>query len=159
MNADLAQELLNELGSSLEDLEARHAALLQFLKDGGIVTDDQLAPYLTQAGKTSNVRWLAARIRLERLFSAERQKEEQLAEKMQHQAGATQAPVQNQGKEPKGKNDEGSSEAAPQREAAVASAATESTGAQSVSEKDSEQHERATSEGKKTSPEQENNGA
>jgi hypothetical protein len=61
MNVHLAQELLNELGSSLENLEAQQSALLQFLKEKGVVTDDQLAPYLNQAGNASNVRWRAAR--------------------------------------------------------------------------------------------------
>ena len=159
MDVDLAQELLNELGSSLEGLETQHGALLQFLKDDGVVTDDQLAPYLAQAGKASNVRWRAARIRLARLFSTEKQREEQLAAKEQHHAGASRAPFQDQREEAKSKNDEGSGEAVPQREAAAANAATESAGAQSVSEKDSEQDERATSEEKKTSPKQEENGA
>jgi hypothetical protein len=159
MNVALAQELLNELGSSLENLETQHAALLQFLKDDGIVTDDQLAPYLTQAGKASNVRWLAARVRLGRLFSIEKQKEEQLALNEQDQAGTARAPFQNQEKEAKSKNDEGSGEAAPQCEAAVANTAMERAGAQSVSAKNSEQDERATSEDKKTSPKQEKNGA
>ena len=66
MNADLARELLNELGSSLENLETQQAAILQFLKDSGTLTDDQFAPYLTQAGKASGVRWRAARLRLDR---------------------------------------------------------------------------------------------
>ena len=139
MNVDLAQELLNELGSSLEKLEAQHAALLQFLIDDGIVTDDKLAPYLTQAGKASNVRWVAARIRLARLFSTERQRGEQLAEKEQHQAGVAQAPSQDHGKEAKSKNDEGNGEAAPQRDQAMASATMEGAGVQSVAEKNGEQ--------------------
>ncbi len=112
MNVDLAEGLLNELGSSLESLEAQHAALLQFLKDNGTVTDDQFAPYLAQAGKTSDVRWRAARIRLESLFSRERQNEEKLRENEQHQAAneqhqaaPEQASVQNQGKEAKPEKD------------------------------------------------------
>jgi hypothetical protein len=160
MNVDLAQELLNELGSSIENLEKQHAALLQFLKDAGIVTDDQLTPYLTQAGKASNVRWRAARIRLERLFSTEKQKEEQFAEKeSQHLAGKAQAASQGEGNEAKSKNNEDKVEAAPQSGAAVANAAKESAGAQSASEKNSEQDERATSGEKKTTPKQEANGA
>jgi cobalamin biosynthesis protein CobT len=150
MNVDLAQELLNELGSSLENLETQQAALLQFLKDNGIVTDDQLAPYLTQAGKTSNVRWRVARIRLERLFLNERQKEEKLRESEQHQAGAGQAPIQNQEKEAKRKNDAGSDNAAPQSEEARINGAD--AGKQPVSDKDNKQDERATSEDKKPSP-------
>jgi hypothetical protein len=93
MNVHLAQELLNELGSSLENLEAQQSALLQFLKEKGIVTDDQLAPYLNQAGNASNVRWRAARVRLERIFSAETEKEPPAAQE-QKQAGAQTLPPQ-----------------------------------------------------------------
>ena len=82
MNVHLAEELLNELGSSLEALETQNAALSQFLKDKGIVTDEQLAPYINQAGNASNVRWRAARVRLERVFaSATKQEEEKTEEK------------------------------------------------------------------------------
>jgi hypothetical protein len=157
MNVDVAHELLNELGSSLENLETQQAALLQFLKDEGVVTDERFASYLTQAGNASDVRWRAARVRLERLISAEKEKEEQRAEKEQHHAVAAQAPAQNQEKEAKSKNDKGSGEAAPQREAASANAAMESAGAQSVPGKDSEQNERSAGENKKTSPNQEKN--
>lgn len=81
MNVHLAEELLNVLGSSLESYETQNAALLQFLKDKGIVTDEQLAPYINQAGKASDVRWRAARARLERIFaSATKQEEDEKAE-------------------------------------------------------------------------------
>jgi hypothetical protein len=93
MNVHLAQELLNELGSSLENLEAQQSALLQFLKEKGVVTDDQLAPYLNQAGNASNVRWRAARVRLERIFSAETEKEPPAAPEKK-QAGAQTPPPQ-----------------------------------------------------------------
>ncbi|MGD0890738.1 MAG: hypothetical protein ABR923_04320 [Terracidiphilus sp.] len=173
MNADLAQEMLNELGSSLENLETQQAALLQFLKDNGKVTDDQLAPYLAQAGKASSVRWRAAHIRLDRLISTEKQKEEQLAEKEQHKAGAAKAPSQDQakdtktepppapdpGKEAKSKDDEAKGEAAPQHEAAATNAGAESAGAQPVSEKKSGHDEQAASEDQKASPKPEKNGA
>jgi hypothetical protein len=159
MNVDLAHELLNELGSSLERLEAQHAAVLQFLKDAGVVTDDKLAPYLAQAGISSDVRWRAVRVRLERLISTQQQREEQLAEKERHQAGAAQASVQNQGKEASSKNDEGSHEAAPQRETAVANTPAENTGVQSVSKKDSEHDERAASGEEKTGAKPETKGA
>jgi hypothetical protein len=97
--------LLNELASSLESLEAQHAALFQFLKDNGTVTDDQFAPYLAQAGKSSDVRWRAARIRLESLFSRERQNEEKLRENEQHQADPPKAPIQTQEKQAKPEKD------------------------------------------------------
>jgi hypothetical protein len=85
MNVHLAEELLNELGSSLETLETQNAALLQFLKDKGIVTDEQLAPYINQAGNASNVRWRAARVRLERIFASATKEEEKASEKNQEQ--------------------------------------------------------------------------
>jgi len=92
MNSELARELLDELGSSLEKLETQHAALLQFMSDKGIVTEDEFAPYLERAGKISSVRWRAARVRLERLFSAEKMKEERAAEKERHPEDEAQAP-------------------------------------------------------------------
>jgi hypothetical protein len=159
MNADLAHELLNELGSSLENLETQQAALFQFLKHEGIVTDEQLAPYLTQADKASDVRWRAARVRLERLISSEKEKEEQRAEKAQHPAAAVPPPSQNQEKDAPSKSDEGAGEAAPHHEATDADSASQSTGAQSVSDKSSPKNDPETSKDKKTSPEQEKVGA
>ena len=159
MNADLAHELLNQLGSSLENLETQNAALLQFLKDEGIVTDDKLALYLAKAGIASEVRWRAARVRLERLITSEREREEQRAEKEKHPAPTAQAPTQNQEKEASSKNDEGTSEATPQREAAAANSATQIAAVESVSENDSRKDERVTSEDKKTDPKQERDGA
>jgi hypothetical protein len=91
MNAELARELLNELGSSLESLETQYAALLQFMSDKGIVTEGEFAPYLDRAGKASSVRWRAARVRLERLFSAEKMKEEMAAEKERGSTDGAQA--------------------------------------------------------------------
>lgn len=95
MDAHVAQELLNELGSSLESLETQQTALLRFLKDKGIVTEEQLAPYLNEAGNASSVRWRAAHVRLEHIFSAAEQKEQQAAKPEERQT-ATQAPRQQQ---------------------------------------------------------------
>jgi hypothetical protein len=63
-------ELLRELFSAFEDLETQSAGVLQFLKGKGLATDEELAPYLRQAGDASNVRWRAARIRMEALLAA-----------------------------------------------------------------------------------------
>ena len=70
MNEKIAQEILYEFSSSLEALEAQSSAILQFLKDKGIANDEELTPYLEQAGKASGVRWMAARVRIEHLVSA-----------------------------------------------------------------------------------------
>jgi len=96
MGAHMAQELLNELGSALENLETRQAALLRFLKDQGIVTDEQLAPYLNEAGNASSVRWRAAHVRLEHLFSAAAEKEQPTAKSEDHPSSGTQTPPNEQ---------------------------------------------------------------
>jgi len=63
------KEILGELFALLEAQETNSVAVLQFLKDQGIATDEKLAPYLEQAGRASNVKWLAARRRMEYLLT------------------------------------------------------------------------------------------
>ena len=63
------KEILGELFAVLEAQETHSVAVLQFLKDQGIATDEKLAPYLEQAGRASNVKWLAARMRMEHLLT------------------------------------------------------------------------------------------
>ena len=152
MNVDLGQELLNELGSALENLETHQDALLQFLKDNGILTDDQFATYLAQAGKASSVRWRAARIRLESLFSAERQKEEKLGVIEQHQAGSGQSSIQDHEREAKTTHDAGSAKAASRSEEADTNRVVADVGKQTIAKEDDKQDEPATSEDKKPSP-------
>ena len=70
MELRTAEEILEELLPPLEALETQSGAVLQFLKDKGITTDEQLAPYLEQARNASNIRWRAARLRINRLLAA-----------------------------------------------------------------------------------------
>ena len=70
------KEVLNELFSHLERLETQSEAILQFLKEKKRVTDKQLAPYLEQAGNAANVKWRAARVRLDHLLSPEQPEKE-----------------------------------------------------------------------------------
>jgi len=70
MDEEIVKQIVDEVLSSLEPLDAQGAALLQLLKAKGMVNDEELAPYLEQAGKASNVRWLAARVRVMSLIGS-----------------------------------------------------------------------------------------
>ena len=52
----------------LEELETQTGAILLLLRDKGLATEKDLAPYLERAGNASNVKWRAARARMEHLF-------------------------------------------------------------------------------------------
>jgi hypothetical protein len=69
MDDKVAQLILDELFSSLEVLETQTAAVLQFLKEKAGSSDEQLAPYLEQAGKASSIKRRAARVRIDYLIS------------------------------------------------------------------------------------------
>jgi len=100
MDAAVAEQLLDEMLSSLEDLETKTTATLLYLKDTEHVSDKDLAPYLEQAGRASNVRWRAARLRMMSLLSSALKSAEEPAEmkdKPKHEEGraaqgATQKP-------------------------------------------------------------------
>ena len=81
MNENIAQELLHELFSSLEALETQSTAILSFLKDKGIASEEELAPHFEQAGNASSVRWHAARVRIDYLLSSAKKTAEQNAHK------------------------------------------------------------------------------
>lgn len=70
MNDEVVKKVMGEFWPHFEVMETQCAAILQFLKDKGIATDEQLAPYLEQAGNTSYVKWLTTRLRVEHIFSS-----------------------------------------------------------------------------------------
>jgi hypothetical protein len=69
MDDKIAQLILDELFSSLENLETQTAAVLQFLREKGGASEEQLAPYLEQAGRASSIKRRAARVRIDYLLS------------------------------------------------------------------------------------------
>jgi hypothetical protein len=99
MNEKIVQEILHELFSSLESLDTQSTAILQFLKDKGIGSEEELAPYLEQAGNASSVRWLGVRVRIEYLLSSAMQAAER-------DAGKESAKPQEGREEPKGRSTE-----------------------------------------------------
>jgi hypothetical protein len=81
MDEKIVQEILREVFASLEAVETKSAALLQFMKDKGIAKPEELEPYMEQAGNASSVRWLAARVRIEHLIAGAMKSSEQEAKK------------------------------------------------------------------------------
>ena len=70
MDSQIAEEILEALVPTFENMEAQSAAILQFLKDKQIANEEELKPYLEQAANASSVRWRAVRVRMERLLTA-----------------------------------------------------------------------------------------
>ena len=69
MSDNPAEQVLSDLFGYLELLETQSGALLQFLKDQKIASDEQLAPYMEQSANASSVKWRAARVRMQHLFA------------------------------------------------------------------------------------------
>ena len=100
MSDNPVKEVLSDLFPYLESLETKCAAILAFLKEKGISTDEQIAPYLDQAAQASGVRWHAARVRMEHLFAVA----PEIAAKSSHSPAEKAA----EGGVDKGKKDESS---------------------------------------------------
>jgi hypothetical protein len=62
-------EIFDEMFTLLEGLETRSAAMLNYLQEQQHITDEKLAPYLDRAAAASDVRWRAARARMEHLLA------------------------------------------------------------------------------------------
>jgi hypothetical protein len=62
-------EIFDEMFTLLEDLETRSVAVLEYLKEQGGASGENLAPYLDRAAAASDVRWRAARARMDHLLA------------------------------------------------------------------------------------------
>jgi hypothetical protein len=63
-------EIFDEVFTLMQDLETRSVAVVEYLQGQGGATDEKLAPYLDRAAAASDVRWRAARARMEHLLAA-----------------------------------------------------------------------------------------
>lgn len=77
MDSAITDEILEELSSVLQRVEAQSAAILEFIKDKGMIKEDELASYLERANAASSVRWRATRVRLAHLLSGLEKREQQ----------------------------------------------------------------------------------
>ena len=119
MTNETALEIFDHLFSLLEAQETQSAAILQLIKDKGIASDSELAPYLDQAGNASSVRWRAARVRINYLLSSTKPAEKR--EEKKESARQDAAPVANKDrdeKESKGQQSEKPGHDEPKIEAA-----------------------------------------
>lgn len=69
MSDNPIQEVFNDLFRHLEVLETQNAAILQVLKDKKLITEKKFSSYLDQAAVASDIKWRAARVRMEHLFA------------------------------------------------------------------------------------------
>ena len=67
--ANPVAEIFDEMFTLLQDLETRSVAAFEYMKEQGGATDEKLAPYLDRAAAASDVRWRAARARMEYLLA------------------------------------------------------------------------------------------
>jgi hypothetical protein len=93
MDEKLSQQILDDLLPSLEALDTKTTALLQLLKDKGVATQEEMMAYLDQAANASNIRWRAARVRLDYLLSSAAKPQEEAAGKKSHQPAGNAEPV------------------------------------------------------------------
>jgi hypothetical protein len=112
MSRNPAEDVLNELLPYFEALDTQNAALVQFLKDKRVVSDEQLAPYLERAAKASNVKWFGARLRMGRLFSVPETKGEGAAEKPEQDQQQTSRPGTDRAKHSEESDERGRGETA-----------------------------------------------
>ena len=129
MEPSVVEQILDELLPSLEELETQSGAVLQFLKDKGIATDEGLTPYMEQARSASTVRWRAARLRINRVLAptfktAEKTAEEKRSESATKAADRTSGATQEQpsGKEQREQEDSKHPKNAPRTKEDVAPA-------------------------------------
>jgi hypothetical protein len=97
-DANPIAEIFDEMFTLMQDLETRSVAVLEYLQEQGGVTDEKLAPYLDRAAAAADVRWRAARARMEHLLAPKPKSSTEVGK--DEKKGASQPSA-------KGKEDEG----------------------------------------------------
>lgn len=69
MNGNPSEQFFEELLPYLEQLDARIGAVVQLLKEKGMITDEEFAARVKRADMGSEVRDRGLRVRMEHLFS------------------------------------------------------------------------------------------
>jgi hypothetical protein len=119
-NAEPMKEVLDDLFTLLETLETQNIAVLQFLKDQGMATEETFAPYLERAGAASSVKWRAARARMTFLLApAPKKSSEPEKASKDKEAGPKEAKTKNvtaEGTQPGESDPKAAPDAAPERE-------------------------------------------
>lgn len=69
MSDNPIQAVFNDLFRHMEVLETQNAAILQLLKDKKLITEKKFSSYLDQAAVASDIKWRAARVRMEHLLA------------------------------------------------------------------------------------------
>jgi len=104
MDSAITDEILEELSSALQRVEAQSTAILELIKEKGMVKEDELAPYLQRANEASSVRWRATRVRIGHLLSGLEKREQQAREedkKKQERKEKTPQSASDKSSEPK----------------------------------------------------------
>jgi hypothetical protein len=100
MDSVIIDEILEELSSTLQKVESQSAAVLELIKDKGIVREEELAPYLQRASAASSVRSRAMRVRLAALLAGLDKSELQAKEHDMEEKENQQAREHRQANEP-----------------------------------------------------------
>ena len=88
MDSAITDEILDEVSSVLQRVEAQSTAILELIKEKGIASEDELTPYLQRANEASSVRWRATRVRLEHLLSGLEKRDQQSKPERKEKEGA-----------------------------------------------------------------------
>ena len=91
-------EIFDEMFTLMQDVETRSVALFEYLQEQGGATDEKLAPYLDRAAGAADVRWRAARARMEHLLAPKPKSSTDVA-KDDKSKGTSQSQPQEKGKD------------------------------------------------------------